>query len=97
MPNNIWRVFFLHPKSHTSLQILLVLLKNTEGLIIPIDSKFYQGQYQNYHNTNSKTEKNKVLHGLKRTILNDAEVAEISRFKGIFNLDFICLRSNSFI
>lgn len=48
-------------------------VKNTEGLIIPIDSKFYQGQYQNYHNTNSKTEKNKVLHGLKRTILNDAE------------------------
>ena len=48
-------------------------VKNTEGLIIPIDSKFYQGQYQNYHEAGSKTERNKVLQGFKRTILNDAE------------------------
>ena len=46
---------------------------NSEGLIIPIDSKFYQGQYQNYHEAGSKTERNKVLQSLKRTILSDAE------------------------
>ena len=34
---------------------------NSEGLIIPIDSKFYQGQYQNYHEAGSKTEKLPVL------------------------------------
>ena len=48
-------------------------ITNSEGLIIPIDSKFYQGQYQNYHEAGSKTERNKVLQGFKRTILNDAE------------------------
>ena len=46
---------------------------NSEGLIIPIDSKFYQGQYQNYHEAGSKTERHKVLQSLKRTILSDAE------------------------
>ena len=46
---------------------------NSEGLIIPIDSKFYQGQYQNYHEAGSKTERNKVLQNFKRTILSDAE------------------------
>ncbi len=46
---------------------------NSEGLIIPIDSKFYQGQYQNYHEAGSKTERSKVLQSLKRTILSDAE------------------------
>ena len=46
---------------------------NSDGLIIPIDSKFYQGQYQNYHEAGSKTERNKVLQSLKRTILSDAE------------------------
>ena len=46
---------------------------NSEGLIIPIESKFYQGQYQNYHEAGSKTERNKVLQSLKRTILSDAE------------------------
>ena len=46
---------------------------NSEGLIIPIDSKSYQGQYQNYHEAGSKTERNKVLQSLKRTILSDAE------------------------
>ena len=46
---------------------------NSEGLIIPIDSKFYQGQYQNYHEAGSKTERNKVLQSLKRIILSDAE------------------------
>jgi len=48
-------------------------ITNSEGLIIPIDSKFYQGQYQNYHEAGSKTERNKVLQSLKRTILSDAE------------------------
>ena len=46
---------------------------NSEGLIIPIDSKFYQGQYQNYHEAGSKTERNKILQSFKRTILSDAE------------------------
>jgi len=48
-------------------------ITNSEGLIIPIDSKFYQGQYQNYHEAGSKTERNKVLQSFKRTILSDAE------------------------
>ena len=46
---------------------------NSEGLIIPIDSKFYQGQYQNYHEAGSKTDRNKFLQSFKRTILKDAE------------------------
>ena len=48
-------------------------ITNSEGLIIPIDSKFYQRQYQNYHEAGSKTERNKVLQSFKRTILSDAE------------------------
>ena len=48
-------------------------ITNSEGLIIPIDSKFYQGQYQNYHEAGSKTERNKILQSFKRTILSDAE------------------------
>ena len=46
---------------------------NADGLIIPIDSKLYSGQFNNYQNTSKKSEKEKILKGLKNSILKDAD------------------------
>ena len=48
-------------------------INNAEGLIVPIDSKFYAGQYQNFQSASTDTERKKILKDLKRSILNDAE------------------------
>ena len=46
---------------------------SADGLIIPIDSKLYSGQFNNYQTTSKKTEQEKILKGLKTAILKDAE------------------------
>ena len=46
---------------------------SADGLIIPIDSKLYSGQFKNYQTTSKKTEQEKILKGLKTAILKDAE------------------------
>jgi len=52
-------------------------ITTAEGIIIPIDSKFYAGQYQNFQAASTDTDRNKILNKLKNAILNDAE--EISK------------------
>lgn len=46
---------------------------SADGLIIPIDSKLYSGQFKNYQATSKKTEQEKILRGLKAAILKDAD------------------------
>ena len=50
---------------------------SADGLIIPIDSKLYSGQFNNYQATSKKSEQEKILKGLKNSILKDAD--EIAR------------------
>ena len=52
-------------------------ITTAEGIIIPIDSKFYAGQYQNFQAASTDTDRSKILNKLKNAILNDAE--EISK------------------
>ncbi len=46
---------------------------SADGLTIPIDSKLYSGQFKNYQATSKKAEQEKILKGLKASILKDAE------------------------
>lgn len=43
-----------------------------EGVIIPIDSKFYPAQYRNYQEASTDAERQAVLQRLKTSVLNDA-------------------------
>ena len=44
-----------------------------DEILIPIDSKFYSGQYKNYQNASKNDERKIVLRDLKNSILKDAE------------------------
>ena len=46
---------------------------SAEGFIIPIDSKFYAGQYQNYQSAGNDVDRKKVLRDLRTALLRDAE------------------------
>ena len=46
---------------------------SADGLIIPIDSKLYSGQFKNYQAASTKTEQEKILKGLKTAIIKDAD------------------------
>ena len=48
-------------------------ITSAEGFIIPIDSKFYAGQYQNYQSARNDADRKKVLRDLRTAILRDAE------------------------
>ena len=48
-------------------------ITSAEGFIIPIDSKFYAGQYQNYQSAGNDADRKKVLRDLRTAILRDAE------------------------
>ena len=48
-------------------------IKSAEGFIIPIDSKFYAGQYQNYQSAGNDVDRKKVLRDLRTALLRDAE------------------------
>ena len=46
---------------------------SAEGIKIPIDSKFYAGQYRQYQDANDEVSRKKVLRDLKSAILRDAQ------------------------
>ena len=48
-------------------------ITTAEGFIVPIDSKFYAGQYQNYQSAGNDNDRKKVLRELRTAILRDAE------------------------
>ncbi len=48
-------------------------VSTAEGFIVPIDSKFYAGQYQNYQSASKDNDRKRVLTGLRTAILRDAE------------------------
>ena len=48
-------------------------ITSSEGFIIPIDSKFYAGQYQNYQSASNDVDRKKVLRDLRTALLRDAE------------------------
>ena len=48
-------------------------ITTAEGFIVPIDSKFYAGQYKNYESSGSDNERKIVLRDLRTAVLRDAE------------------------
>ena len=48
-------------------------ITSAEGFIIPIDSKFYSGQYQSYQSASNESDRKKILRDLRTAILRDAE------------------------
>ena len=48
-------------------------ITSAEGFVIPIDSKFYAGQYQNYQSASNDVDRKKVLRDLRTALLRDAE------------------------
>lgn len=48
-------------------------IETADGLIIPIDSKFYAGQYKQYQDANQANIRSNVLRDLRTAILRDAE------------------------
>ena len=48
-------------------------ITTAEGFIVPVDSKFYAGQYQNYQAAGNDNDRKKVLRELRTAILRDAE------------------------
>ena len=48
-------------------------IETADGLIIPIDSKFYAGQYKQYQEANQSNVRSNVLRDFRTAILRDAE------------------------
>ena len=48
-------------------------ITSAEGFIIPIESKFYAGQYQSYQSASNDSDRKKILRDLRTAILRDAE------------------------
>ena len=48
-------------------------IRTAEGFCVPIDSKFYAGQYQSYQSANSDSDRKKILRDLRTAVLRDAE------------------------
>ena len=48
-------------------------MNTADGLIIPIDSKFYAGQYKQYQEASRDNERGTVLRDLRTAILRDAD------------------------
>ena len=71
IPNN--KYFFQHminPKTQNQVDCAI---ETTNKILIPIDSKFYAAQYAAYQEATKKTERDKILNELKRSIENDAD------------------------
>lgn len=47
-------------------------IKTADGVIVPIDSKFYAGLYGNYQEASNQTVRNTVLNQIKNAVINDA-------------------------
>ena len=48
-------------------------ITTAEGFSVPIDSKFYAGQYQSYQSADNDSDRKKVLRDLRTAILRDAD------------------------
>jgi DNA recombination protein RmuC len=75
MPNNSYK--FQDQINNESADRVDCSITTAEGFIVPIDSKFYAGQYQNFQSAGSDVERKKVLRDLRTAVLRDAE--DISR------------------
>ena len=71
MPSDSYK--FQHQINPDSRDLVDCAVTSAEGIIVPIDSKFYAGQYQNYQNASTGTERKKILVNLKTEVLNDAK------------------------
>ena len=70
MPNNSFDL--QHQINPESRDLVDCAVTTAEGIIVPIDSKFYAGQYQNYQDAKTGTERKKILGNLRTEVLNDA-------------------------
>ena len=59
MPSDSYE--FQHQINPDSRDLVDCAVTSAEGIIVPIDSKFYAGQYQNYQNASTGTERKKYL------------------------------------
>ena len=59
MPNNSFDL--QHQINPESRDLVDCAVTTAEGIIVPIDSKFYAGQYQNYQDAKTSTERKKIL------------------------------------
>ena len=64
------RKFNLNPENNFRVD---VAIKSVEGHFIPIDSKFYAGQYKQYQEAGRDNERGNVLRDLRTAILRDAD------------------------
>ena len=48
-------------------------ITTSEGFCVPIDSKFYAGQYQSYQSADNDSDRKKVLRDLRTAVLRDAD------------------------
>lgn len=71
MPNNSYK--FQDQINNKSADRVDCSITTAEGFIVPIDSKFYAGQYQNFQSAGSDIERKKVLRNLRTAVLRDAE------------------------
>ena len=70
MPNNSFNL--QHQVNPESRDLVDCAVTTAEGVIVPIDSKFYAGQYQNYQDAKTGTERKKILGNLRTEVLSDA-------------------------
>ena len=70
MPNNSFNL--QHQINPESRDLVDCAVTTAEGVIVPIDSKFYAGQYQNYQDAKTGTERKKILGNLRTEVLRDA-------------------------
>ena len=70
MPNNSFDL--QHQINPESRDLVDCAVTTAEGIIVPIDSKFYAGQYQKYQDAKTGTERKKILGNLRTEVLSDA-------------------------
>ena len=70
MPNNSFDL--QHQINPESRDLVDCAVTTAEGIIVPIDSKFYAGQYQKYQDAKTSTERKKILGNLRTEVLSDA-------------------------
>ena len=71
MPSNSFDL--QHQINPESRDLVDCAVTTAEGIIVPIDSKFYAGQYQNYQDAKTGTERKKILGNLRTEVLSDAK------------------------
>ncbi len=70
MPDNSYEFQYqINPQTQ---DLVDCAVRSADGIWIPIDSKFYAGQYQNYQDAKTKTDRKRVLRDLKTAVLSDA-------------------------